>query len=88
MIHAEVREAFKRTLLPGFRAYIIEYIAKKSHPGALPGDLRPCGELARLASPVAVLATDAGPLINALVHALKNYVRMEVSRQNKSNKLA
>ena len=57
----EVREAFKRTLLLGFRAYICSHIAKKSPPAVLPGPLRGarggcCGG-------------DAGPLINALVHA-------------------
>ena len=55
----EVREAFKRTLLLGFGAYISAYIAKKIASGGLPGG--PCGGLN---------ATDAGPLINALVQGI------------------
>ena len=67
----EVREAFKRTLLFGFCAYIRAYIAKKNASGDPPGG--PSGGLAHrtcaagLGSPVAVPATDAGPLINALI---------------------
>ena len=54
----EVREAFKRTLVLGFRAYVSAYIATTTKRLAT-----------LLASPVAVPATDAGPLrvINALV---------------------
>ena len=70
----EVRETFKRTLLLGFRACISAYIAKKK--SGLRGPLRgACATPAagvratRLESPVAVPATDAGPLINALVHS-------------------
>ena len=55
----EVREAFKRTLLLDFRAYI----ANKSPPAVLPGAPP---RATSLASPVALPATDAGPLINAL----------------------
>ena len=66
----EVREALKRALLPSFHAYISAYIANKSASGGPLGG--PCGGLARLrrttrlTSPVAVTATDAGPLVNAL----------------------
>ena len=61
----EVREAFKRALLLGFRACISACIAKEKKPpaasrGALRGPLR--GVAPRLASPVAVPATDAEPL--------------------------
>ena len=49
----EVREAFKRTLLVGFRAYISAYITTTKN---------------------APPATDAGPLINALIHTA---VRLE-----------
>ena len=35
----EVREAFKRTLWLGFRAYISERVANKSPPATLPGGL-------------------------------------------------
>ena len=77
----EVREAFKRTLLPSFGAYMSAYIAKKkSTPAALPGD--PPGPLrgatccrrvaTRVASQVAVPETDAGPLINALSRTVKS----------------
>ena len=70
----EVREAFV-----GFGAYINSYIAKKTPPAALPGGPpgrtsgAPCGGLARLlhrSAPVAIPETDAGPLINALIHTL------------------
>ena len=55
----EVREAFKRTLLPGFRPYfscILRISPKKMLPAALPGGA-PGAFLRR--------ATDAGPLPNA-----------------------
>ena len=69
----EVRDEFKRTLLLGFRAYSSANFAKKSPPAALP--LGPSGPRAgglrratRLASPVAVPATDAGRPMNALIY--------------------
>ena len=78
----EVREAFKRTLLPCFRAYISAYIGREKKRLRRPsrGGLDPCGGLARrhapqaccAVSPVAVPATGVGPLIKALVHT---YVR-------------
>ena len=55
----EVREAFKRSLLLGFQVHIRAYIAIFSPPAA--------GVLRCLASPVALSATDAETLINALV---------------------
>ena len=65
--------------MPGFRAYISAYIAKKTPPAALPGGGPPggpsggppgalSGRVAHLASPVAVPVADVGPLINALAH--------------------
>ena len=71
----EVREAFKRTLLLGFRAYSSAYyIAKNLVSGGSPGGgLRgACAPAARNTPCVAyyVPATDAGPLINDLVHTL------------------
>ena len=75
----EVREAFKRSLLLDFQARIRAYNAIFSPPadlrepsGGPPGGTSapPCGGLAtRPAFPVALRATDAEPLINALVQA-------------------
>ena len=65
----EVREAFKCTVLLGFSAHISAYIAKKTprRPGVSRGGLPalPAEGLRACASPVAVPATDAGPLVNA-----------------------
>ena len=69
----EVREAFKRFLLPGFRAYISAYIAKKKRfrrpsrpPGTPAGACAPvagaCAPVAGACAPVAV-PDAAGPLI-------------------------
>ena len=74
----EVREAFKRSLLLGFQARIRAYIAGVSPPAALRGPSGgPCGGLRGLRRVtraagvlrVALRATDAEPLINALVHS-------------------
>ena len=72
----EVREAFKRTSFPGFRADISAHISKKTPPASLPGGpprapaggLRACGAQTLLTSPVAVPATNAGALIITLLH--------------------
>ena len=62
----EVREAFKRTLLLGFRGKIRAYIEKKSPPAALPGALR--GACAPAAARNTPCVACCGPLINALVN--------------------
>ena len=58
----EVRRAFKRRLLLGFQAHIRAYIAFFSPPAALRGPLRGAS------APLRLRATDAEPLINALVY--------------------
>ena len=64
----KVREAFKRTLFLGFRAYIRAYIAffrLRRHSGG------PCGGNTGRRR-VALRATDAGPLLNAMLCCCSN----------------